>query len=194
MAFPPFTVPVGSVTQEIVTNGVRTESPYSFKQTAYDFMGARWGATIELSVMEERTLATCLRWLASLNGSFSTFEMLAFDYAGPFGTITANPTVAAAASARAQSLSVVVVSGDALVADDRITIDGHLHVVTSAEVPLSEVQDITVWPRLRADVSIGDPVEALAPYATWALARPRNALRSNVDFTNSVTLELVEAV
>ncbi|WP_299734648.1 hypothetical protein [uncultured Roseobacter sp.] len=144
--------------------------------------------------MKSRDRATFLRWLVSLDGPVGTFEMNSLDYSGPFGTLTANPTIAVAASARAKTITLTLGSGDALVADDQITVGGHLHIVVSADLKIGNSQSVTIWPRLRADVSISDPVEALAPYGTWALANMENGYSLSRRLVQSTTLELVEAI
>jgi hypothetical protein len=56
------------------------------------------------------------------------------------------------------------------------------------------VQSLTVWPRLRADIADGAAIEALAPYATWALADPNNAYKRRTDGARSQTLKLMEVL
>lgn len=194
MAFPPACIANASFTLSAVTTGHREVSPYSFKQTAYDFGGGMWRATLDLYSMRARDRATFLRWLVSLEGQIGTFELMALDYDGPFGTITVNPTVSEVASARAKTIVVELASGDALVADDQITIAGHLHVVTTAATKVGDTQSITIWPPLRADVAVDDDVEALAPYGTWSLASPENSFSVSRRLNMTTTLELIEAI
>lgn len=194
MALPPFPLPVASLTIEVVTSGARTMSPYSFSQTAYDFMGGMWAAKLDLATLDARRRSTFLRWIASLDGPVTPFELPAVDYAGPFGVLTANPTIAAVAQARAQTVTVTLATGDELVPDDMVTIGGHLHVIKAAAAKVGDDQVITIWPRLRDPVAISDPVEALAPYGRWALVNPRNGYGFNVDQRSTVTLDLIEAI
>ena len=194
MAFPPICLARRNLTIEPVTNGIRTISPYSYKQTPYDFMGAMWRAQLDLRSLNARDRATFLRWLVSLDGSTGTFELLAPDYAGPFGVLSANPTIAIAALARAKTISVSLPTGSALVQDDQITIAGHLHIVTFAASVIADQQQVTIWPRLRTDIAVSDPVECLAPYGTWALAEPVNgySLANKIDMSS--VLPLIEAI
>lgn len=194
MAFPPICLARQSFTLKAVTNSHREVSPYSFKQTPYDFMGGMWTASLDLRSMSTRDRATFLRWLVSLEGAKGTFELLALDYSGPFGTLLTNPTIASTAVARAKTITMTMASGDAFVADDQITIGGHLHIVTSAAQKVGAVQSVTIWPRLRSDAMASDPVEALAPYGTWALASSENGYGVANKLTLSAQLELIEAI
>jgi hypothetical protein len=194
MAYPPDCLVPRAFTLGMRTNAHREVSPYSYKQTAYDFMGGMWTATLDLHSLTAAGRATLISWLASLEGQKGTFEMKSLDYAGPFGVLTTNPTIAVAASARAKTVSLAMVSGEACVVADQITIAGHLHLVTAVAAPVSNVQAVTIWPRLRADVAVDDPVEALAPYGTWALAASETSYGLANKLAMSLSLDLIEAI
>lgn len=194
MAFPPVCLAHATFTLTAVTTGHREVSPYTFKQTAYDFGGGMWRASLDLFSMRARDRATFLRWLVSLRGQIGTFEMKVLDYDGPFGTMSANPTIATAANARASTITVTLASGSAVSTDDQITIDGHLHVVTNAAPKSGDTQVLTIWPSLRAPVAVDDVVEALDPYCTWALASPENGFSLSRRLNMNTTLDLIEAI
>lgn len=194
MAFPPVCVTPAQFRLTAVSNAHREMSPYSFKQTPYDFMGGMWKASLDLYSMKARDRATFLRWLVSLEGTLKHFELLALDYDGPFGTLTVNPTIAVAADVRARTVTVTLSPGETMTADDQITIDGHLHIVTSAAAKVGDTQAITIWPRLRSAVTVGQAVEALAPFGTWVLADPENGFSLSRRFLMTTTLELIEKI
>ncbi|SIO36391.1 hypothetical protein SAMN05444722_1683 [Rhodovulum sp. ES.010] len=195
MAFPPAAVKIAALRREQVVSALRTRSPYSFASTAYDFMGGMWRAELELVHVERADNAAIEAWLASLGGPAGTFELREPDYDGPYGTVSANPSVAVAATARAQTLRLQMQSGEAAAAGDLLTLGGHLHVVTSAGAPDGGgVQAVTVWPRLRADAGVGAAVEMLAPYGTWALAGPANGYAVSQSRVRTRTLQIVEAI
>ncbi|TDX19817.1 hypothetical protein [Rhodovulum visakhapatnamense] len=198
MAFPPEAVRIAGFTLRQVTSSIRTQSPYSFAQTAYDFMGGTWAADLTLAAVDARESAAISAWLASLNGPAGRFEldMEAMDYDGPQGTITADPVVTVAAQARAQTLVLqLAAAGDTISVGDYLTLDGHLHIVTGAEAPTAAFrQTLTLWPRLRAPVAPGDPVALRAPYGSWALAGSETALAVSQARVRTRTVQLVEAL
>ncbi|RAP39411.1 hypothetical protein BYZ73_20705 [Rhodovulum viride] len=198
MAFPPEAVRIAGFTLRQISSAIRTQSPYSFAQTAYDFMGGTWAAELTLAAFDARESAAISAWLASLNGPAGRFEldMEAMDYDGPQGAITADPVVAVAASARAKTLVLQLAAAtDTISVGDYLTLDGHLHIVTGAEAPTAAFrQTLTLWPRLRAPVAPGDPVAMRAPYGSWALAGPETALAVSQARLRTRTLQLVEAL
>ena len=195
MNFPPFTLPKKALSVSVVTNGHREVSPYSFNQTAYNFLGGHWQATLDLNDARYQDRANILAWLTTLEGPTVVFHLLAMDYRGPHGVLTQNPTFAAAASQRGKTLVVQHAPGEAFVVTDQITINGHLHMINSVQAPdVSNQQEITIWPRLREDVAPGGAIEALAPYGSWALAKPSNGHSTNFKLGRSMKLDLIEAL
>lgn len=194
MAYPPASLKFSSYTFGVKTTSYREASPYSLKTTSYDFMGDAWVADVSVSHVGRQASNVILAWLASLKGPAGSFRLPVFDYSGPAG-VSSNPEVAATALARSGVISLQMVGADAFEVGEYFTLDGHLHVVTAAPAPLiGGVQSLTVWPRLRADVALGDPVEALAPYAVWALADQENAFSRQSSRARSQRLKLVEVI
>lgn len=195
MIQPPPALRVARFQLTIITNAHVEISPYSFSQTGYDFMGDMWGASVDLTHLDRRESAQIMRWVASLRGPIGIFELPAFDYDGPFGVMTGNPTIAQAADARAKTITLAHVAGSGLVQDDQITIGGHLHIViTAGAVDGADQQVIEIWPRLRASVAIGQAVNATSPTGRWRLARPENGFDRAQNFARSQSLALIEAL
>lgn len=194
MAFAPNCVRPEVFRLTAVTNVLRTASPYSFKQTAYDFMGGMWRASLDLYAMKQADRATFLAWLVSLDGPMTPFEMRALDYAGPSGTVSSDTTVHLSAPVRAKSLSMNVPLGTSLAVGDRITIDGHLHVITDAPTSISGVQTVSIWPRLRSNSAPGSIVQVSDPFGTWVLANSENTISLANGLSQAVTLDLMEAL
>ncbi|RAP39562.1 hypothetical protein BYZ73_19860 [Rhodovulum viride] len=178
-----------------ITSSVRVQSPYSFAQTAYDFMGGMWAAEMTLKHLDRRQNAEVEAWLASLDGVSKTFQFGAMDYDGPYGVMSANPTVSSSTADRVKEFWIVVPVGSAAVVGDYLTIGGHLHIVTSAgTVTVAQTQKIGVWPRLREAAILGQTVEMLAPYGTWAIANPETEYEVDGDHRRTRTLSLIEAL
>ncbi|MCE8470445.1 hypothetical protein LZ189_15605 [Rhodovulum sulfidophilum] len=198
MAFPPDAVRVASLTLKQITSSIRVQSPYSFAQTAYDFMGGMWAAELVLAAFDARESAAISGWIASLNGPAGTFEldMAAMEYDGPHGKITADPVVAVAATARAQALVLQLArAGDRALPGDYLTLGRHLHIVTAAEDPTAAFrQSVTLWPRLRRPVVPGDPVAMRAPFGSWALAGPETVLCVSQARVRTRALQIREAL
>ncbi|MEQ3630819.1 MAG: hypothetical protein ABNG97_05900 [Sulfitobacter sp.] len=193
MAFPPPEVRVADFTFGPNTASHRSRSPYNFATAAYDFMGDAWEAEITLAQSSGVASNRVLAWLASLKGPAGSFELKVFDYTGPSG-ITQNPTVSGAVSARAEALSVAMAPGEAFEVGEYLTIGARLHMVTAASAPVGDVQALTVWPRMRANVADGAAIEALAPYARWALANPSNTFTRRSNGARSQRLKLMEVL
>ena len=179
---------------EMVTNATVTQSPYSFDQTSYNFMGGMWRATLELYGSEAAHREAFLGWLAGLEGPAQTFQLPAFHYEGPFGTLTQNPVIATAAKVRAKSIVVTRPAAQELAVGDLITIGTHLHRVTKDKGNVGVDQGIEIWPRLRADVAAGDAIEALAPTGSWRLAGNVAGYKIANKIQFSMSLKLVEAL
>jgi hypothetical protein len=193
MAFPPAAVRVADFTFGPKTNAHRSRSPYSFVTTSYDFMGDAWEAEISLTHTSGAASNQVLAWLAGLKGPSGTFELKVFDYTGP-ASIATNPTANAAASARAQVLTVAMDSGESFAVGEYLTISHRLYIVTAAPAAVANVQSLTLWPRLRADVASGAAIEALEPYARWALANSKNTYTRNTSGARAQRLVLMEAL
>ncbi|MBL3570657.1 hypothetical protein BV509_02415 [Rhodovulum sulfidophilum] len=195
MAHPPDPVLIAAFTLRQKTSGALVQSPYSLAQTAYDFMGEMWAADLTLTHVDMRGNARIEAWLASLRGTLGTFEMAPPDYEGPYGVMSANPTVAATADARARTLTITVPPGSAAGPGDYLTIAGHLHLVIEAAAPdLARAQTLSLWPRLRAPVAPGAAVEMLKPYGTWRRASAEVSFDCSQDRIRSRTLSLIEAL
>ncbi|WP_414897707.1 hypothetical protein [Rhodovulum sp. YEN HP10] len=198
MAFPPDAVRVASLTLRQITSSIRVQSPYSFAQTAYDFMGGMWAAELVLAAFDSRESAAISAWIASLNGPAGTFEldMAAMDHDGPHGTISADPVVAVAANTRAQELVLqLAVAGDRALPGDYLTLGGHLHIVTATEAPTAAFrQGVTLWPRLRRPVAPGAAVAMRAPYGSWALAGSETGFSVSQARVRTRTLQIMEAL
>lgn len=193
MAFPPAQVRVAGFTFGPETVAARSVNPYNKKSVAYDFGGDAWQGEITLTQSSGAASGVVLAWLASLKGPAGSFELPVFDYKGP-ALITANPTAAAPASARAEILQAAMAAGEAFGVGEFLTIGHHLHIVTAAPAPVAGVQTLTIWPRLRANVAAGAALEALAPYARWALADPANTYSRTSTGARSQRLKLVEVL
>jgi hypothetical protein len=193
MAFPPPEVRVSDFTFGPNTTSHRSRSPYNLATASYDFMGDAWEASITLTQSSGVASNVVLAWLASLKGPAGSFELKAFDYTGP-SAITVNPTVDSTALARAEVLEVALASGEAFTLGEYLTIAGRLYLVTAAAAAIGDVQSLTVWPRLRSDIAGGAVIEALEPYATWALADPSNTYKRRSDGARSQALKLMEAL
>lgn len=215
MAFAPASLRIRDFDLSMVQVSRLEASPYSRAQVAYDFMGDCWEAKLTLAHLSEPQAAEVEAWLASLKGPMVPFEAYLFRKAGPFGTTAIDAQVAVAAAARAEVVSVqqfhavgspsMVLNfgagGDmgysygALVVGDRLTIGGHLHLVTAAgAVGGAGVQIITLWPRLRAAVAVGETVTIQQPYGTWRLAAGRNTWARAVGGPRTQTIDLIEAL
>ncbi|MBL3587708.1 hypothetical protein JMM61_20565 [Rhodovulum sulfidophilum] len=196
MAFLPKSVRVAAFTLTRITSSLRVQSPYSFAQTAYDFMGGMWVAELTLTHVSAAENAATEAWLAGLNGMAGTFEMGPVDYEGPHGAISADPVVAVAANARAQALVLQLArAGDRALPGDYLTLGRHLHIVTATEAPTPAFrQSVTLWPRLRRPVAPGDPVAMRAPFGSWALAGPETVLSVSQARVRTRSLQIMEAL
>jgi hypothetical protein len=191
----PTAVRLASWRMSLQTNSHRAQSPYSFKQTPYDFMGGMWTATLDMTHMISSDAAAVLAWVAGLDGVMEAFTLPAVDYAGPFGLVTANPTFANAALVRGKTIVLQLAAGDSAAVGDYVTIAGHLHIITTAAAPdVSDQQSVGISPRLRADVVAGAVVEMLAPYGTWALAKGDEGASLSQAGVRSRSLSLNEAL
>lgn len=191
MAYPPAQVRVADFTFGPHTVAHRALNPYNRRTTAYDFGGDAWQAEITLTQSSGAASGVVLAWLASLKGPAGKFELPVFDYKGP-AQITQNPTAAAAASARAEILVVQMAAGEAFAVGEFLTIANRLYIVTQAPAVPGGAQELTIWPRLRANVASGAAIEALAPYARWALADPANPYSRTRTGARSQRLKLIE--
>ncbi|NDK37158.1 hypothetical protein, partial [Rhodovulum sulfidophilum] len=204
MAFPPDAVRVASLTLKQITSSLRVQSPYSFAQTAYDFMGGMWAAELVLAAFDARESAAISGWIASLNGPAGSFEldMAAMEYDGPHGAISADPVVAVAANARAQALVLQLArAGDRVLPGDYLTLGRHLHIVTAAEAPTPAFrQSVTLWPRLRRPVATLAEAPGFAGAATGCsaaggvLAMAPGATRARYAFAGRIDLGAVQPV
>lgn len=194
MANPPSALRFSSYTFGVKTTSHREKSPYSMKTTAYDFMGDAWVANVSVSHVGRQASNVIMAWLASLKGPAGSFQLPVFDYGGP-ASIGSNPTVAASALAISEVIALQMAPGEAFEVGEYFTIADHLHMVTAAPLPLAnDVQTLTIWPRLRANVSPGQAVEALAPYVVWALADQENTYSRQSTRARSQTLNLIEVI
>jgi len=196
MAYPPSTLQVVSFTLRMITSSLRVQSPYSFAQTAYDFMGGMWAAEMTLRPVGPSANQAIMAWIARLNGPFGIFEMAPLDHGGPSVGLSANPTLVSAVPVRAQTLVLqFAASGEAATVGDYLTHDGHLHIVKTVDAPTAAYQQtVTVWPRLRSAISAGDEAEMLAPYGTWALADASASYSKGQSGARTRTFSLIEAL
>jgi hypothetical protein len=170
MAFAPTALKFSRWTPRARSNTRREINPYTFAQTTYDFLGEVWEIDAECAPLQGRAAAEVQAWLADLGGTRDAFQVVWPGYKGPHGTLSANPTLAAAAAARARTVVATVAAGQALVTGDLVTIGNHIHRVTDAPAPVAGAQTLKLWPRLRAAAAAGATVHAIAPWGTFALA------------------------
>lgn len=215
MAFAPASLRIREFELVMVQAARLETSPYSRAQVAYDFQGGGWEAKLSLAHLSAAQAAEVEAWLASLKGPMVPFEAYLFRKAGPFGTTVVDAEVAVAALARAETLQVqqfhaaggpsmvlnfkgngaLGFTYGALAVGDRITLGGHLHVVTMAGNSIAGgLQTITVWPRLRADLAPGDSVGIVAPYGKWRLASGRSSWTRAISGERTQTIDLIEAI
>lgn len=191
MAFAPAALKVREFTPTFRSNARREESPYSFQQQTYDFMGEAWAIEVQCAPLQGADLVAVRGWLAGLGGARDAFQLRWPGYAGPSAGLVENPTAAQAATVRARTISVALPAAGQLAVGDLMTIGQSLHIVTAAETPAAGVQGVTLWPRLRANLAQGGVLNVLDPYGTFALAAPA-ALPQNLDVAE-LRLQLAEA-
>jgi hypothetical protein len=215
MAFAPAALRIRDFELTMLQVARLESSPYSRAQVAYDFMGEGWEAKLTLAHLTDLQAAEVEAWLASLKGPMVKFEAWLFRPVGPFGTIAVDPTVRVAAAARAEVVQVQqghAVGSPSMVLNfagntnlgftyasfavgDRITIAGHLHVITAMDpVGGGGAQTITIWPRLRAPVVVDEVISAARPYGTWRLATGRNGWARPLRGVRTQTIDLIEAL
>lgn len=181
------TVEVGRVS----TSGVNT-SPYSMGQEVYQWPGQGWLLSVTLPANADVALQRVIDgFVAALDGRFGTFRMALPDR-DPNPAITVNPTAGADAAARAGSLTVQHAGATGFAVGDVFEVDGRLYLVTVAGAISEGAQVVDIWPRLRAAVTSGDPIEAMDPQGLWRLADDRQGYNLDLVYRAN-TLKFVEA-
>ena len=120
--------------------------------------------------------------------------MAAPDRAAPFGTQTADFTVAGAAAARATSLAVTMAAGATLLAGDRFSIANELHeVVVDVTADGLGAATLEFEPPLRAPLVGVETIKTTPPSGTFRLLKNDVRPVRNGDGTYSLSFGFREA-
>lgn len=167
----PPTVPrFGGVTFGIDRVVAATQSPFTLEETTFLHPGAAWSGSVSLPPMSAVQAAAWSAFLARLAGRDGTFTLNPPDRAAPFGTQTADFTVASAAAARATSISVTMVASATLLAGDRYSIADELHeVVVDATADGAGAATLEFEPPLRAALVGSETVKVSPPRGVFRM-------------------------
>lgn len=147
-----------------------TESPFSLRQQVYVHPGAAWSGTVTLPRMSAAQAAPWSGFLARLEGMGGTFYLSPPDRAAPFGTQTADFTMAAAAAVRAASISVTMGANATLKAGDRISINDELkEIMVDATADGAGAATLEIAPPLRTALAGGETIKASPPRGIFRL-------------------------
>ncbi len=164
---------ISGVAFRLIRAQAMSASPFSYAQSVYDWLGARWEADISLSPMKASQADAWEAWLLSLNGQVGTFWLGDPLRAAPRGTQTADVTITSALLPGARSVPVVMGAGATLKRGDVIQFGSRLHkIVEDAEADGSGSADLSIEPGLRKAVALASTAIVSGARGTFRLATP----------------------
>ncbi|WP_172332603.1 hypothetical protein [Mangrovicoccus sp. HB161399] len=175
-------------------------SPYSNAQAVYDFGGDIWSATATLAPYHDKLRQARVEgWLIGLRGPLTPFRLYNFDHDGPYGYLNGAPTISGGAAIWAQTLTLqhVLPGGQipAMEVGDYFTTQARLYRVTAAEpTDLAGLQQIGIFPGLRAAEADGAVLNVSTPNGTWRLMGDPLSIAHDWRSGRTVSIEMIEAL
>ena len=190
----PSALDVSTFTLQLQSNVRSFASPFGGMQQVTDLLNDRWYAVLEIPDDYSSVVAAYEAFFNRLRGGVHTVGLWHMARPVPQGTMRGAPTLAAAAAAMADSISVQAVAGETLLAGDMLGVGGLLlQVADNVTFPVGGVAAVPLVNRLRKALSSGAAVTHTKPTAQFRPVAPPSFAYGRA-LVAGQTLEFVEAI
>lgn len=150
------------------TNQRANASPGGGSEQVVDILNDRWIVMVSIPMRRHTNAAAVEAFLASFRGMVNTVNLWHFVRPQPRGTMRGTPTLSAAASQGAASLSITTTAGATLLAGDMIGVGGLLlQVQSDAAADGAGAMTVTLVNRIRTALASGAGVTWDKPTAPF---------------------------